>query len=330
VSRRAIISELEQGGWDVTAVVERRDLVVVIVTFNSQRHVEKCLRPLCGRNVLVVDNASTDSTCKLIRRNFPDVRLIRMSRNLGLSRAFNIGWRQVAGCDILFINPDVVVDRQGIDRLHAALEGMPGAALIAPQLLNTDGSVQHTARTFPTLASALARRTVLGRTRWGAKKLRVHLATATGSSPSCIAVDWTMGAAMLIRGAVLERLRGFDDRYFLYCEDVDFCARAWRRGLQTVYFPGVTFRHEYQRESRCSWAYPQAVASDPSTSAQYHPADPQLPGPLLWASVAAVGRQPQVRVTCRARPQSRHSVPPLPLRTGWRPECSSYWPPSLP
>ena len=253
MENRAPTLTIEQPGWNAHRAVQRHELVVVIVTFKSARHIEDCLRPLRDRKVLVVDNASSDSTCELICRYFPTVRLIRMSENLGLSQAFNIAWRQVPGCDVLFINPDVVVDPHGIDELCEAMRDLPRAAVVAPKLLNADGSVQHTARTFPTLASALARRTILGRTRWGMRNLRSHLGPALNSAPKAAPVDWTLGAAMLIRGEALERLQGFDERYFLYCEDVDFCARAWQRGLQTIYFPGVSFRHEYQRASRRSW-----------------------------------------------------------------------------
>jgi N-acetylglucosaminyl-diphospho-decaprenol L-rhamnosyltransferase len=130
------------------------------------------------------------------------------------------------------------------------LRQMPDAAIVGPRLLNGDGSAQASARTFPTLSNALARRTIWRVTPWGRRALAEHLAPPCGDHEDWVAVDWLLGAAMLIRGEALQALGGFDSRYFLYCEDADFCARAWRQGYTVLYCPDVVFKHEYQRASR--------------------------------------------------------------------------------
>jgi GT2 family glycosyltransferase len=167
-----------------------------------------------------------------------------------LSRAFNLAWRDLPGGDVFLVNPDVTASADGLMKLQEALLALPSAALVGPRLVYSDGSTQLSARSFPSVWNALARRTPFGRAPWGKKILNKHLVSPYPEESSWASVDWLLGAAMLIRREALEALGGFDERYFLYCEDADFCARAWLNGYQVVYCTDVTFQHEYQRASR--------------------------------------------------------------------------------
>ena len=224
---------------------------IVIVTYNSSAHIRACLNALCGFDILVVDNASDDDTCCIVEHEYPEVSLIRLGKNVGLSRAFNIGWRGVSAEYVLFINPDVIIEPCGVDELIAVAKHT-SAAVVAPRLVYLDGSTQVSARSFPTLASMLASRTMFGATRLGRSVLGAHL-SHTRSDETYQYADWVLGAAMLLNRLTLERLAGFDRKYFLYCEDVDYCARAWKTGSTIVYVPTVTFRHAYQRQSQKTW-----------------------------------------------------------------------------
>lgn len=223
---------------------------VITVTYNSERDIRACLGGLAGLNVVVVDNASTDSTRAIVAAEFPEVTLHAMRENVGLSRAFNHAWRELADGDVFLVNPDVTATTAGLLRLRDALVALPHAALVGPRLVYPDGSTQQSARSFPSLWNGLARRTALGRTPWGQRALNKHLVSPYPDKSLWMSVDWLLGAAMLIRRDALEDLGGFDENYFLYCEDADFCARAWQGGYQVVYCTNVTFQHEYQRASR--------------------------------------------------------------------------------
>ena len=221
----------------------------VIITYNSAAHIANCLDGLGKLDVVVVDNDSSDQTCDIVQRGYPHVRLIRAARNLGLAAAFNIGWRSMPNRAILLLNPDIRTDPSKICRLESLLSLHDEIAILAPRLTNFDGTPQYSVRTFPTLATAIARRTRLGRTEWGRRVLARHLEPSWPGATACHFVDWALGAALLVRRDALELLNGYDERYFLYCEDVDFCARAWRSGLAVAVTTDVAFKHEYQRQS---------------------------------------------------------------------------------
>jgi N-acetylglucosaminyl-diphospho-decaprenol L-rhamnosyltransferase len=225
----------------------------VVVTYNSARHIGNCLRGLVGCDTVVVDNNSSDETCSIVQQEYPDVRIIRNARNAGLAVAFNVGWRSLPNDLVLLLNPDILTTGPEIGRLQAVLLAHPDVAVLAPSLSNFDGTPQESVRTFPTLATAIARRTLIAKTAWGRRVLAKHLVGTRRHGSTIQFVDWSLGAALLMRRAALESLSGYDEHYFLYCEDVDFCARAWQNRLAVAVAPDVTFMHEYQRASSCTF-----------------------------------------------------------------------------
>jgi N-acetylglucosaminyl-diphospho-decaprenol L-rhamnosyltransferase len=229
--------------------------VCVVVTYNSEDYIYDCLAALQGWDVLVVDNNSTDRTRDIVSEHFPLARMLHVRHNLGLSRAFNLAWRSVGHDIVLLLNPDVFVNTSGVSELVRFLRSRTSPAIVVPRLTNNDGSIQESAREFPTLAAGLARRTPLGRTSWGRLRIEEHLTSIARDSSEPTFTDWALGAAIAIPREILMQLDGYDDRYFLYCEDVDFCARAWSRGFPVIYYPSVAFTHVYQRLSRRSWNF---------------------------------------------------------------------------
>lgn len=231
------------------------DLSIIIVTWNVKEDVVRCLRSLpeargeLRLEVWVVDNGSSDGSVEAVRRQFPQVHLIANPQNLGFARANNQALRQARGRYILLLNPDTVVHEGALERMVRFMDRHPQVGVLGPQLLNPDGSLQYSCRRFPSLGAMLFRGTWLGdlvpRTRFEQEYL---MADWPHDEPR--EVDWVSGAAMVVRRAALREVGPLDERFFMYCEDMDWCARFWERGWKVMYFPGAQVTHFLGRSSR--------------------------------------------------------------------------------
>lgn len=224
---------------------------IVTVTYNSERTLVRCLESTRGVHHVVVDNGSRDGSAD-VAAQFPHVELVRNPGNRGFSTAANLGIQISAPADVLLINPDAYLLPGALERLEATLKRHREAAVVAPRLRYLDGTIQASARTFPSPLTMLLRRTVLGMTRAGRTKLRSHLHPNETSS-EVEPVDWVLGAAMLIRRGAFDAVGGFDEQFFLYGEDVDFCYRLWAARWQVLLDAGAEVIHEYARESSHTW-----------------------------------------------------------------------------
>ncbi len=225
------------------------DVSVVIVTFNSRAVIGRCLDALqryqgeASREVIVVDNASADGTADTVARDYPWVRLVRRASNGGLSAAINDGVVASTGIHILQLNPDTHFDRDVTTPLSRYLTDHPDVGILAPKLLNDDGSLQLSCRAFPGYATALFNRySVLTRLLPGNRYSRDYLMADFDHSAERD-VDWVSGAALMFSRAVHDRLGGWDADFFMFNEDVDFCRRAQDAGYRVVYEPAITVYH---------------------------------------------------------------------------------------
>lgn len=222
--------------------------LAVVVTHQSSAHIRGCLDALTGEHVVVVDNASTDGTPDVVAAEFPDVGLCRLDRNVGLSTALNRGARAYEDEDVLVLNPDARIAPTGIRVLESYLDDHPDVGVVLPRLVYPDGSLQESVRTFPTPAVMASRRLLPSSLPAVRRTLDEHLMATRCEAAG--PVDWGLGAAMLIRRATLRELGGYDERYFLYCEDLDLAYRSWRTGWQVHVQPAAVALHHYARESR--------------------------------------------------------------------------------
>lgn len=237
-------------------------LSVVIVSWNVREDLRECLGSLLGTGeqglgigkgmpaveVIVVDNASTDGTAEMVRREFPQVKLICNSENLGYTKANNIGIKQSRGKYILLLNPDTIVKPNALKALVECAEAHPDAGIIGAKLLNPDGSIQRSARSFPDIGAGLFRNTVLGRLFPNNPFVRRYLLTDF-SYDEVREVDWVSGAAMLVRRELFDRIGLLDERFWAYCEDVDLCWRAWQAGFKVLFCPNAVIVHKIGRSS---------------------------------------------------------------------------------
>jgi len=228
-------------------------LSICIVNWNTREDLARAIESLdCGgvddREVIVVDNASSDGSAAFVRKRFPKVTLIENKDNLGFSRAYNQAINASRGSYLLLLNPDCIVHPSALRRLVEFLESTPGAAAAGPRLLNADGSLQYSCRRFPTFGAGLFRNTPLGRLFPGNRFSRGYLmADWDHSAPR--EVDWVSGAAVCIRRRALQEVGLLDECFFMYCEDVDWCYRAREEGWRIFYLPTASITHLIGRSS---------------------------------------------------------------------------------
>ncbi|MFB3882494.1 MAG: glycosyltransferase family 2 protein [Armatimonadota bacterium] len=229
-------------------------LSVCIVNWNTRQDLEEALRsvtesiPGLDLEVIVLDNASQDGSADMVRRQFPQVALIENRENAGFARGYNAAARRSTGRYLLVLNPDTIVHRGALGRLVEFMDAHPEAGAVGPRLLNSDGTLQFSCRRFPRPAAAMLRNTFLGRLVPGNRFTRDYLMQDWDHS-SQRQVDWVSGAAICIRREAWEQTGGFDEGYFMYAEDMDWCLRAEQAGWRVYYLPDAVITHRIGRSS---------------------------------------------------------------------------------
>ena len=217
---------------------------VVIVSFNSRAKLRSCVEPLAGAggvNVVVVDNASHDDSLATIA-DLP-VNTIPLAENVGFGAGCNIGWRSASSPYVLFLNPDARMSAEAVKVLAQRAKERTSAGALGPRLVTPSGGLDYSLRRFPRLRSTYARalflQRLLPRASWVDEVIRDPRSYAEPH-----AVEWITGACLLVHRAALEEVGGFDERFFMYCEDKDLCTRIWNAGYSVQYEPSVVCEHE--------------------------------------------------------------------------------------
>jgi hypothetical protein len=225
------------------------DVSVVIVSFNTRELLRAALASLPSAagprtiEAIVVDNASQDGSAEMVERDFPSARLVRAGANLGFARANNLAFGLARGRFVYCLNPDTVSHAGSIDRLVRVLEDDPRIGYAGPKLLNSDGSHQLSAFRFHRVFSGFVSWSMLGldgRFPHSPHALSLHHAYGCDTM---IQAEWLLGAAILTRPEVIARTGGFDERYFLYAEEVDWCQRMHEAGWIGCYEPAAVVTH---------------------------------------------------------------------------------------
>ena len=216
---------------------------VVIVSYNSRDTLRQCVEPLLAMPdvaVTVVDNASPDGSLEVIG-DLP-VRTIQSGRNAGFGTGCNLGMAAGSAELVLFLNPDAVIAEEDLARLTAVLDAEPAVGLVGPRLLDGDGGLIPSLRRYPRPGSTWARAMYLHRLMPDAAWAN-QIITRPSAYDEVAYPEWISGAAMLVRREAAEAIGGFDEGFFLYCEDVDICARLRAAGHEIRYEPGATVHH---------------------------------------------------------------------------------------
>jgi len=219
-------------------------LSIIIVSYNTRKLLKNCLdsvfkdlkdgsRRLVAE-VIVVDNHSRDDSIMMIKRFFPQTKLILNEKNLGFAKANNQGIKKASGEFILLLNSDTVVHPGVLLKMVNFLKSRPGAGAIGPKLLNPDGSNQPSAGCFPTLLISAV------------MLFKEHFKPTPqvrGSFAKIKKIDWVMGAAMMIKKKALEEAGSLDENIFMYMEEVELCYRLKKAGWQVYFYPHAEITH---------------------------------------------------------------------------------------
>jgi N-acetylglucosaminyl-diphospho-decaprenol L-rhamnosyltransferase len=217
------------------------DVTVVVVTWNALPWIEQCLASVAGRDVIVVDNGSTDGTVAFVRERFPDVRVIEQD-NRGMGGGNNSGMREAQGRYFFLLNSDAWVLGDGLAQLVAFADAHPEAAVVGPRLLNTDGSLQRSVRAEPTLWR-LATEYLFIRKLAPRSNLLNPLYVGGFDHRTVREADWLSGAALLVRRDAAEAVGLFDEDFFMFGEEVDWMTRFRRAGWRVLFFPAAEVVH---------------------------------------------------------------------------------------
>ncbi len=221
------------------------DWAAVVVNYNAGPVLVASVASILAQDpppeLVVVDNASTDDSVETLRQAHPGVRVVRSGGNLGYARAANLGIAATDAPVVAVLNPDTVLGPGAGQALTARFGADAALGAVGPRLHNPDGSVYPSARRIPSLVDAVGHGLLFfvwpdnpftGRYR------------ETGADPARPRdVDWVSGAAIWLRRAALDDIGGWDERYFMYVEDVDLCWRLRRAGWRVAYEPVGTVEH---------------------------------------------------------------------------------------
>lgn len=238
------------------------DLSVVILNWNARDFLVAALDSIITQDwrhdieLIVVDNFSQlDDSAETVRRDFPLAQLIVTEKNLGFAAGNNIGWRASRGRYVLFLNPDTITHDGALDILIDWMEAHPQAGASGPKMTYPDGRLQASSRAFPSFGAGLFRNTIFGRIWPGNPWARSYLMEdARDGEPS--QADWLSGSALLVRRTALEAITeasgAWDEKYFMYCEDVDLCWRLKAADWERWYVPAAHITHRIGASS--DWA----------------------------------------------------------------------------
>jgi N-acetylglucosaminyl-diphospho-decaprenol L-rhamnosyltransferase len=226
-------------------------LSIIIVSFNTRDDLARCLEslhrppPSSPHEIIVVDNASVDGSVG-VARQWPDVSIVETGANLGFARANNIGIRASRGDFLLLLNSDTVVPAGAVDGLVQALQQSADVAVVGPRLVDGEGRAELSFGAMIGPFNELRQKALVRghdrRVPWISRL--VERLTRSQHFP-----DWVSGACLLVRRADAEAVGLLDERYFMYAEDVDFCAAIRARGRKVLFAPAISVVHHRGRSA---------------------------------------------------------------------------------
>jgi GT2 family glycosyltransferase len=216
-------------------VSQETPVSIIVPTWNGLEYIGDCLASLLAQDypdfeVIVVDNASSDGTPEWIAERFPAIRLIRNERNLGFAGGANVGLHAAKGSLLVLFNQDATAGDRWLCTLVAGFSASPGAGIAGCRILNMeDQTIQH-AGGYLTMPRALPAQLSSG-------------SIDTNEDGQPVDVEFVTGTALAIRRELFEAIGGFDEDFFFYFEDVDYCYRARSAGFRVMYVPNAIVRH---------------------------------------------------------------------------------------
>ena len=225
------------------------DLSVITVSYNTRDLLRGCLDSVISTlgsgleyELLVVDNASTDDSVAMVRDCFPQVRLFDNLENRGFATGSNQAIAESSGRYVILLNPDTVVREGALDGMMRLLEGRSDIGVVGPKLLFPDGSLQHSAFSFPSLAMIFLDFFPLHH-RLSNSRVNGRYPRRLYEMGEPFPIDHPLGAALMVRRQVIDEVGLLDENFFMYCEEIDWCMRIKNAGWQIVCWPQAEIVH---------------------------------------------------------------------------------------
>ncbi len=231
-------------------------LSVIIVSYNVSKHLKQCISSIYKSDIknkikiIIIDNHSYDDTSKMIKSHFPDIKYIQNNKNLGFSKAVNKGFKYVETDYICLLNPDTIVSDDTFRILMNYLECNTHVGIVGPKILNANGSLQLSSkRSFPSLLSSVFKMLGLSKIFPNSKIYSKYNLTYLDEN-EMHQVDSVSGACMMFSTNVKKKIGLFDEIFFMYSEDLDYCYRCKKNGYDVIYNPNARIMHFKGESSR--------------------------------------------------------------------------------
>ncbi len=237
-------------GAHLSGPSDSMDVSIIIVSYNVRDLLLACLASIeawlsvtdFSVEVIVIDNASTDGSADSVRRRFPGTRVIELSQNLGFAAANNRGAEVASGRAIVFLNPDTTVVGDAFGAMLRFLDDNPTVGVVGPKILYPDGRIQSTRRRFPTRRTGFVESTIIQQ-YWRDNAILRRYYVSDRSDEETQEVDWLVGACLFTRREVLQSAGLFDERFFMYSEEIEWCHRVRGAGWKIIFLPAATIVH---------------------------------------------------------------------------------------
>jgi len=230
------------------------DLTVGIINWNTRNLLEECLNSIFevessnSFNVVVVDNDSTDGSPEMVKEKFPQVTLKENSRNVGYAVAANQIIKQSNTPYLFLLNSDTKLVSASFEEMVGFMNMHPSVGVVGPLVLNSDGTIQYSCRNFPSFIDATIHAFLGMLVPSNPYSGRYKMMECNRQSEQ--KVDWVSGAAMFLRKKAIESIKGFDEGYYMYVEDMDLCYRLQLSGWDAYYLPQVEIYHHIGQSSQ--------------------------------------------------------------------------------
>ena len=230
------------------------DVSIIVVSYNARDLLERSLASVADgpSEVIVVDNASTDGSPELVRERFPSVRLVELPENRGFGAGNNEGMRIASGRYFLLLNSDAWPVGDSADRLLAFMDANPEVGVAGPRLVGTDGRLQKSVRSFPTVWRIATEYFFLRKLAPGSRALNAFYGAGFDYSERREA-DFLMGAVLMLRRAAVEQVGDFDTDFFMFSEETDLCYRMKEAGWTVEFSPEAEFVHVGGASTKPEW-----------------------------------------------------------------------------
>ncbi len=237
-------------------------LSIIVNHYRTPEILKICLRSIKENlkkadfnwEIILTDVATIEKTSEMMEDEFSEVIFISNKKNIGFGRSVNAAVKKARGDYFFIVNADIIIDKKGtIEKLLDFIEKNGDVGMVGPKLLNVNNTVQQSCFRFYTPLTVICRRTLLGKTFLGKKVLNKFLMKDVFQGKKItepVLVDWLMGSAMMVRKSDLKKVGIFDERFFMYFEDVDWSRRFWENNLKVIYFPQAVMYHYHFQSSK--------------------------------------------------------------------------------